>query len=141
MLSALLPASIEPERRAVLAQALRFAIAGGIITILVAASYWAVATWLHVDANLALALVFTFFSGVSYITHGRFSFRGHGEGGRHHVRAARFFIVNILGFLLNQLFVWLLVKRLHGETWWPVPPIIVITPLATFALHRRWTYA
>jgi len=137
----LIPRSIEPERRVVLAQAIRYALAGGIITLLVAASYWGVATLLHIDANLALALVFTFFSGVSYVTHGRFSFRGHGEGGRHHVRATRFFLVNILGFLVNQLFVWFFVKQLHGPTWWPIPAIVGITPLLTFALHRRWVYA
>ena len=124
-----------------LLQAIRYGVAGGVITLLVAASYWAVATLLRVDANIALALVFIFFSGVSYVAHGKFSFRGHGEGGRHHVRATRFFIVNILGFLLNQLFVWFFVKELHGPTWWPIPLIITVTPLATFALHRRWVYA
>lgn len=137
----LLPASIEPERREIIAQAIRYALAGGLITILVAASYWAVATLLHVDANLALALVFLVFSGVSYVTHGRFSFQGHGEGGRHHVRAFRFLIINVLGFALNQLFVWFFVKHLHGPTWWPIPLIVALTPLVTFSLHRKWVYA
>jgi putative flippase GtrA len=140
-LALLIPSSFMGERRAVLLQAMRYAIAGGIITLLVAASYWAVATWLHVDANLALALVFVFFSGVSYVTHGKYSFQDHGTRDRQHVRAVRFFIINLLGFALNQLFVWFLVKHLGGPTWWPIPLIVVLTPLVTFSLHRRWVYA
>jgi putative flippase GtrA len=49
--------------------------------------------------------------------------------------------VNTLGFLLNQLFVWLLVHQLGGPTWWPVIPIIFVTPLVTFSLNRRWVFA
>ena len=140
-LALLFPSSVVGERRAVLLQAIRYAIAGGIITLLVAASYWAVATLLHVDANLALALVFVFFSGVSYVTHGKYSFQDHGTRDRHHVRVVRFFIINLLGFALNQLFVWFFVKHLAGPTWWPIPLIVVLTPLVTFTLHRRWVYA
>ena len=140
-LTLLLPASSVGERRAVLLQAMRYAIAGGVITLLVAASYWAVATWLHVDANLALAFVFIFFSGVSYVTHGKYSFEDHGSRDNQHVRVTKFLVVNLLGFTLNQLFVWFFVKHLGGPTWWPIPPIVALTPLVTFSLHRRWVYA
>ena len=140
-LSLLVPSSIVGERRTMLLQGMRYTIAGGMITLLVAASYWAVATCLHVDANLALALVFVFFSMVSYVTHGKYSFQDHGNRDRHYVRAVRFFIINLLGFALNQLFVWFFVKHLDGPAWWPIPLIVVLTPLVTFTLHRRWVYA
>jgi putative flippase GtrA len=140
-LSLLVPSSVVGERRAVLLQAMRYAIAGGIITLLVAASYWAVATWFHVDANLALGLVFVVFSAVSYVTHGKYSFQDHGTRDRQHIRAVRFFVINLLGFALNQLFVWFFVKHLGGPTWWPIPLIVALTPLITFTLHRRWVYA
>ena len=133
--------ALDPERRTIAVQAIRYAVAGAIITLLVAASYWAVAEFLHVDPMVSLTLVFLFFTGVSYVTHGAFSFRGHGSRDRSHVRATRFLIINLLGFATNQLFVWLLVKQMGGPTWWPVIPIIFVTPLLTFTLHRRWVFA
>lgn len=132
---------LDPGRRETALQLARYALAGGAITVAVAASYWALAEFGGVDPNLSLAIVFLFFSLVSYVVHGAFSFRGHGAQGRHHVRGPRFLAVNILGFLVNQLFVWLLVKQLGGPTWWPTIPIILVTPLLTFALHRRYVYA
>jgi len=137
-ISTLLPG--DPERRSVALQAARYAFAGMVITVLVAASYWAIAEFLHVDPMVSLTIVFLFFTVVSYFTHGAFSFRGHGERDRQHIRLARFLIVNVIGFATNQFFVWLLVKYLHGPTWWPVIPIIFVTPLLTFMLHRRWVF-
>ena len=55
---------------------------------------------------VSLTIVFLFFSGVSYLVHGAFTFKDHGERDRHHVRGSRFLAINILGFALNQGFVW-----------------------------------
>jgi putative flippase GtrA len=135
-----LPGFADPGRRQLLWQAYRYAFAGGVITLLVAGSYWAITEFLGVDPQVSLAIVFLFFTAVSYVTHGAFSFRGHGSRDRQHVRAVRFLIVNILGFATNQFFVWLLVKQLGGPTWWPVIPIIFVTPVLTFSLHRKWVF-
>ena len=132
---------LDSERCAVAVQMLRYAVAGGAITVGVAASYWAIAELLGVDPMLSLTLVFLFFSGVSYAIHGVFTFKDHGARDRHHVRGLRFLAINVLGFLLNQLCVWSLVKYLGGPTWWPTVPMIFFTPLLTFALHRRFVYA
>ncbi len=132
---------LDSERRAVAVQMLRYAIAGGLITVAVAAAYWALAEYGGVDPMISLTIVFLFFSGVSYLVHGAYSFKDHGARDRHHVRGARFLAINIFGFLLNQLFVWYLVKHLGGPTWWPTLPMILVTPLLTFALHRRFVYA
>lgn len=119
----------------------RYAMAGGVITVAVALSYWLIAEFGGIDPMVSLAIVFVFFSLVSYFVHGEFSFRGHGSRDRQRERIARFFAVNILGFLVNQFFVWFLVKQLGGPTWWPTVPIIFVTPLLTFALHRRFVYS
>ncbi len=132
---------LDDERRAVVVQMLRYAVAGGLITLAVAASYWAIAEYLDIDPMLSLAIVFLFFSGVSYLVHGAFTFKGHGERDNHHVRGTRFVAINLLGFIVNQGFVWLLVKHLGGPTWWPTIPMVLFTPLLTFALHRRFVYA
>lgn len=133
--------SLHRERRVIALQATRYAVAGLVITILFSASYWAVTDLGGVDPMVSLTLVFLLFSLISYVTHGAFSFRGHGARDRHHVRAGRFLIVNLAGFALNQFFVWLLVKHLGGPTWWPIIPFILVTPWVTFALHRKWVYS
>ena len=132
---------IDPAQRATLGQLMRYGLAGGVITLLVAASYWAIAEFLHVDPMVSLTIVFLFFSAVSYFAHGAFTFKGHGARDRQPVRATRFLAVNVLGFALNQLFVWTLVKQMHGPTWWPTLPMIFVTPLVTFALHRKYVYS
>ena len=136
---------LDDERRTVVVQMLRYAIAGGLITLAVAASYWAIAEYLHVDPMISLTIVFLVFSGISYLVHGAFTFKDHGERDLqqvgHHVRGSRFLAINILGFIVNQGFVWFLVKYLDGPTWWPTIPMVVFTPLLTFALHRRFVYA
>ncbi|MDP9423485.1 MAG: GtrA family protein [Pseudomonadota bacterium] len=129
------------ERRAVLLQLVRYGLAGLAITLAAAGSYWAITDLLHIDPMVSYGIVFLVFSGISYITHGEYSFRGHGERDRHHIRMGRFFAINVLGFLVNQLFIWLLVKELGGPTWWPTIPMVFLTPLLTFALHRRFVYA
>ncbi|QNP45473.1 GtrA family protein [Sphingomonas sediminicola] len=119
-LSELLP--LDKEHRAVLLQAARYGFAGFVITVLFSISYWAVTDLLGVDPMISLTLVFLVFSGISYFAHGAFSFRGHGSRDQQHIRATRFLLVNIIGFLLNQFFVWMLVKQLGGPTWWPIIP-------------------
>jgi len=108
---------------------------------LFSACFWFVTDVLNVNALIANPLVFIVFSLISYSTHGRFSFDGHGERDRQHVRIVRFFTVNLIGLAANQAFIWVLVTRLGGPTWWPIIAFIFITPWMTFVLHRRWTYA
>jgi putative flippase GtrA len=134
---------LQPLRaqHAVTFQAMRYAIAGLVITLLFSASYWAITEYLHVDPMISLTIVFLFFTIVSFFTHGSYSFKGHGSRDRSHVRLGRFLAVNLLGFAVNQMFVWVLVKQLGGATWWPMLPFVFVTPLLTFTLHRRWVYA
>ena len=129
------------ERRTIALQAARYAFAGLVITLLFSASYWAVTDLGGVDPMVSLTIVFIVFTAISYCTPGSFSFRGQGARDRQHVRATRFLIVNVIGFALNQFFVWLLIKQLGGPTWWPTIPMVFLTPLLTFALHRRFVYA
>lgn len=129
------------DKKAVVGQLLRYAVAGAAITIAMSLAYWLVADWGGVDPNLSLLIVFIIFNFISYAVHGRFSFRGHGGRDRPHIRNVRFLTANIAGFVLNQFWVWLLVKHLGGETWWPTIPFILVTPWLTFVLHRKWVYA
>lgn len=125
---------------ALLGQIVRFGLSGGLLTLLVAGGYWVIATFLHVDPNLSLLIVFLIASGIGYLLHSRFSFRGHGSRDNAHIRTGRFLVTNSLGFISNQLFVWLLVKQMGGPTWWPVIPIVLVTPVLTFTLNRKWVF-
>jgi putative flippase GtrA len=121
-------------------QMVRFGLTGGLLTLLVAGGYWVVATFFGVEPMLSMTLNYLVFTALGYVLHSNFSFRGHGARDKQAVRTMRFFTVNTTGFLVNQFFVWLLVKQLHGPTWWPVIPIICVTPLLTFSLNRRWVF-
>jgi putative flippase GtrA len=131
----------QPEHRELVLQVIRFGLTGGLLTVLVAGGYWLLATFAGVEPMLSLTLNFLVFTTLGYVLHSRFSFKGHGARDNAVARTARFFTVNVLGFLSNQFFVWLLVHQLGGPTWWPVLPIIFVTPLLTFALNRRWVFA
>ena len=125
---------------ALIGQIVRFGLTGGLLTVLVAGGYWVVAELFGVEPMLSMTLNYLVFTGLGYLLHSRFSFRGHGSRDNAPVRTVRFFTVNTFGFLLNQLFVWVLVKQMGGPTWWPVIPILFVTPLVTFALNRRWVF-
>ena len=122
-------------------QMVRFGLTGVLLTLLVAAGYWFAADVLGVEPMLSMTLNYLVFTGLGYFLHSRWSFKGHGSRDRPAKRTARFFMVNTLGFLLNQLFIWLLVKHLGGPVWWSVVPIVLVTPLVTFSLNRKWVFS
>jgi putative flippase GtrA len=129
------------EHGVLIGQLVRFALTGGLLTLLVAGGYWLLATFFGVEPMLSLTLNFLVFTGVGYLLHSRWSFRDHGtREGNAAARTLRFLTVNCIGFAANQFFVWLLVKQMDGPTWWPVIPIIFVTPLLTFALNRKWVF-
>ena len=122
-------------------QMVRFGLTGGLLTVLVAGAYWLMADLFHVPHLLSMTLSYMVVSGLGYVLHSRFSFRGHGSRDNPAARTARFFTVNTIGFLANQLFVWFFVLHLGGPTWWSVVPIVLVTPLLTFSLNRIWVFA
>jgi putative flippase GtrA len=121
-------------------QLVRFALTGGLLTVLVAAGYWVVAELFGVEPLLSMTINYIVFTGLGYLLHSRWSFKGHGSRDKAGARTVRFFTVNTLGFATNQFFVWLLVKQMDGPTWWPVIPVLFVTPFLTFALNRKWVF-
>ncbi len=123
-----------------LGQLIRFGITGVGVTLFYAAIYWPLATYV-MNPNLAVLIAFLLATAVGKVAHGRVSFRGHGT--RDERTAHRFFVVSLLGFVLNQGFTWLLVTGpfFHGPTWWPIVPAVFMTPLVTFGLNRAWVFA
>ena len=133
--------ALDAETRAVAGQVVRYAVSGLVITILFAFSYWALAEWGGIAPMIALTIAFLVFTAISYLTHSRYTFRGHGSRDRTALRTTRFLVTNIVGYLVNQAWVWWLVEHLEGATWWPTIPMVLVTPWLTFLMQRKWVYA
>ncbi|MDQ2877657.1 MAG: GtrA family protein [Pseudomonadota bacterium] len=132
-----------------LGQLIRFGVVGVGVTLFYSAVYWPIATfgnrafylgdgaeWPAIGGMIAFAAA----TLIGRIAHGRISFAGHGTRSRR--TAHRFVIVQLMGFALNQGFIWLLTGPLvHGPTWWPLVPTVAVTPLVTFWLQRNWVFA
>ncbi len=129
-----------PQHAELLGQMIRFGLTGGLLTLLVAGGYWIVADLFGVEPMLSMTLNYLVFTSLGYVLHSRFSFKGHGSREGTGLRTVRFFTVNTTGFLLNQFFVWFFVKHLGGPVWWSVIPVVLVTPLVTFSLNRRWVF-
>lgn len=123
----------------VLGQLIRFVIVGGLSTVVYAAVYWPLATYVIWPV---LASVAGFFVAVifGYIFHSRWSFQGHGAEENAALKF-KFFMVQSAGMLMNAAFTWVLTGPwVHGPTWWPLVPAVLVTPIATYALNRLWVF-
>jgi putative flippase GtrA len=117
-----------------LGQLIRFAIVGGLSTLVYAAVYWPLATYVipPVLASVAGFLVAVVFG---YFFHSRWSFKGHeAEGGV--ATQGKFVAVQSVGMAMNAGFTWVCTGPLHQPTWVPLVPVVLVTPLVTFALNR-----
>jgi putative flippase GtrA len=128
------------DHREMFWQLVRFGITGGLVTVFYAAVYWPLATYV-MNPNLAVVIAFLAATAVGRFAHGAVSFKGHGT--RSARTARRFFVVQLFGFALQQLFTWVLVTGpfFHGPTWWPLVPAVTVVPLITFGLQRNWVFA
>ncbi len=120
-------------------QLVRYAITGGLATIVNIGVYWLLAAR-GMDPNLAWAFGYAAAVVVGYVVHSRWSFRGHGRRDNLARTGSRFVIVSLVSFGLNQLWVWLLVQRLGLPLWSPYPLVLGVTPFVIFALNRRWVF-
>jgi putative flippase GtrA len=131
---------VPAQYRGLLGQLVRYAITGGLASIVNIAVYWYGRDGLGVDANMAWAAGFACAVAVGYVVHSRWSFRDHGRRDNLARTGGRFIIVSLVSFALNSLWVWLLVGHLRLPTWAPIPLVLGITPLVVFSLNRRWVF-
>lgn len=117
-----------------------FLVIGMGITVASAASYWLLADRAGIDPNLALLLVFVVFTLVGFVAHGRITFGDHARRGSTGARLLRYAVVSLTGLMVNEFFIFVLVKMAHGAVWWPVVPMILVTPWLLFAFNRFWVF-
>lgn len=126
-----------------LGQLVRFAIAGGISSVIYSAVYLPLALY-ALPTRLAWAAVppaFVVAVTCGFFMHSAWSFRGHGtrdDSGRQHLK---FLAVQSAGMALNAAYAWLLSGVLHQPAWVPLIPAILLTPFVTFAINRQWVFA
>ncbi len=126
----------------VLGQIVRFGIAGGISTVIYSAVYLPLTSYVLPRQWAVLAVPPAFLVAVTagFFLHSFWSFRGHGtreQGGRQQLK---FLVVQGFGLLLNALFTWVTTVLLHQPAWVALIPVVVVTPIATFALNRQWVF-
>ena len=119
-------------------QLVRFAIVGFSLAVVYSAIYWYLATYVMTPVA-AVVIAFLMSVSIGFVLHSRWSFRGHGQREDHALKV-KFLLVQLSGFVLNEIFTWVLTGPLHSPTWWPLVPAIFVTPLATFALNRHLVF-
>lgn len=127
------------ERIVLIGQLFRYAVTGGLASIVNIGVYW-ISAARGMDPNLAWTLGFVAAVIVGYIAHSRWSFRGHGRRGNLARTGGRFIVVSLVSFAANQFWVWLLVRHFGLPLWAPYPPVLIVTPLLVFTLNRKWVF-
>lgn len=120
-------------------QLLRYGVSGVGLAALYAAVYWAAGRLMHLPPQAANAAGFVAALVTGYLLHSRWSFRGYGS--RRAWSVWRFAAVNLSGYALNCLWVWLVVERFAQPLELAIVPIVTLTPAFTFFVNRRWTFA
>jgi putative flippase GtrA len=134
---------LHPEHRTILGQLIRFGMVGGFVTGLYALVYSPLAKFGLTSPQVANFCGYLAAMVTGYILHSRWSFRGHGSRDNAARTTGRFFLVSLVSYGLNALFVFILTDSmaLGGPWWWPLIPILFVTPLVTFTLNRQWVFA
>jgi putative flippase GtrA len=126
------------KNRALLLQLIRYFFTGGFVT-LVGQSIFSALVLLKFQPNLSYGVAWVLGLGLGYTLHSRFSFAGHGERGDLRRTGGRFVAVNLIGLALNQSWVALTIA-LHLSPLWANLPMVTLTPLLIFTLHRHWSF-
>ena len=128
--------------RTLFGQLIRFGLVGGFTTGLYALVYSPLAKYEITSPQIANICGYLVAMVTGYVLHSRWSFRGHGSRDNVARTTSRFFLVSLVSYGLNAMFIFLLTdsRMLDGEWWWPLLPIVFVTPLIIFALNRRWVF-
>jgi putative flippase GtrA len=133
---------LSPQRRTIFLQLVRFGLAGGIATALYAVVYSSLAKFQITSPQIANVCGYLAAVVTGYFLHSNWSFRGHGSRDNPSGTSLRFFVVSLVSYGLNAFFIFLLTdsRMLNGPWWWPLIPILFVTPLVTFTLNRQWVF-
>ena len=135
----MIPRTLDPERREVMAQLVRFIITGAFVTALGVGVYALVALLLRWHPQLGNVLAYLTAMATGYVMHSRWSFRGHGSRGG--TTSVKFVVVSLISLALNSGWIALITGPLGLGPAWPILPMLFVTPVVTFLLNRQWVFA
>ncbi|MBA3880236.1 MAG: GtrA family protein [Sphingobium sp.] len=124
-------------------QLLRFGIAGGISTLIYAAVYLPLTSWVFPGPRAVFAVPFAFAVAVTagFFLHSRWSFKGHGTRQPGGMQQVKFVAVQASGVGLNALVTWIGTAVLGFPAWAPLLPAVLIATIFTFLLNRWLVFA
>ena len=127
----------------VVGQLARFAIAGGISTIVYSAVYLPLTAYVFPAKRAVLAVPFAFAVAVTigFFLHSRWSFKGHGTRTPGRSQQAKFVLVQASGVALNALVTWVGTALLGYPAWAPLLPAVLVATIFTFILNRWLVFA
>ena len=116
----------------------RFVVAGAFVTALSAAVYSLAAVMLRMEP--VAAAVVGHIAGVlaGFRIHAHWTFRRPNSPGFD--ENLRFVIASLSPLALNACWAFLLVNRAGLGSWAPIVPMVMVTPLLTFAINRAWVF-
>ena len=132
-------ALVAPGLADLLLQYGRFAVVGLGATLLHVLVYAGLIELLAASPLLANTLGFAVAVNLSFVGHRHWTFKGESPADARR-SLMRFWLVALIGFLLNTAFVWLVTGPLGLAYGWAIPLIAGVTPLATFALSKLWAF-
>lgn len=125
------------SKRHLIAQLLRFGMVGGMATLVNSAVFIFLVDKLKLTPLLGNFLAFLVAFFVSYFGHSWWTFKHK----RHsHEKFIKFLITSLVSLGLNSLFVWTVMHLLHQSAYIATLPMILITPVVTFAISKYWVF-
>jgi putative flippase GtrA len=120
-------------------QLIRYAIAGFCVTQFAACVYSVLVLWLDIQPLAANVGSTACGLGAGYLGHSRWSFVGGAAEGEY-TKIGRFLVTCLVAFLVNTMWIWLLVSTLRLPPLTPVPLMVLATPWISFLLNRHWVF-
>lgn len=119
-------------------QLMRFAVAGGLSTIIYSAVYLPLTGTVFPGSRAVYAVPFAFAVAVTagYFLHSRWSFKGHGKREAGGLQQLKFVAVQASGVGLNALITWTGTAVLGYPAWVPLLPAVGVATIFTFILNR-----
>jgi putative flippase GtrA len=123
-------------------QVSKFAVVGGIATMVHAAVYAGFAGVMQTNPLLATVLAYLTAFAISFGGHLYWTFAEPHARQRPLFRPlVRFFLISLAGFSLNTLAVFGVTELMKAPPLLAIIPMILVTPVLTFFLSRRWAFA
>ena len=124
-------------------QFLRFVVTGVVSTAIFSAIYLAMADWILPRGWAVAAVLPAYFASLAfgYTVNSRWSFRDRPRSTGQRMEAVRYVLSQNVGLVLNLALTWIVTALLRLPNWSALIPMVILTPLVTFALSRRWVFA